>query len=320
MAEVKDYRAYVDSHMLELLEQEILDEDAMFRVILGTHHEEQHQELMLTDLKYNLGNNPLFPRYTECSVDNAQSTVLDFISISGGNYEIGHKVPTVDEFVFDNESPRHTVYVGDYKIANRLITNGEFLEFIRDGGYENPQLWLSDAWSLISGEDGFRQPLYWSLQNDQWHEYTLNGLEPLDLDKPVVHVSAYEADAFARWAGARLPTEPEWEIAAGVPAAGDTGNIGNFYEKGALHPRASESRSQFFGDAWEWTSSSYGAYPGFETFPGQLGEYNGKFMANQLVLRGGSCVTPKQHIRSTYRNFFYAKDRWQFSGIRLAKN
>ncbi len=315
VAEIRDYRDHVDQHMLALLNSGSLDQEGLFRTVLGTHHEEQHQELMLTDIKHDLGNNPLFPVYKQCDLGPSGASPLEFFSVYRGTHEIGHQIPTIDRFVFDNESPRHTTYVGDYKVANRLVTNGEYLAFINDGGYSNPHLWLSDAWSLISSEQGFKHPLYWVQQDGQWYEYTLAGLEPLSLDKPVVHVSAYEADAYARWFGARLPTEAEWEIAAGSPM-----EDGNYYESGRLHPAAAQAGSQFYGDVWEWTSSSYGPYPGFETFPGQLGEYNGKFMANQLVLRGGSCVTPKQHIRQTYRNFFYAKDRWQFSGIRLAKN
>lgn len=313
--EIFDYRAHVDDAMLGLIQGlSPSDHEALFKIVLGTHHEEQHQELMLTDLKYNFGNNPLFPVYQTSPDATKRSTrALQFSSVAAGNYEIGHEAPCHSNFVFDNESPRHTVFVGEYQIANRLVTNGEFLEFVEDGGYENPELWLSDAWSLLSGADSFKQPLYWVHNQDGWYEYSLSGLKPLVLDQPVVHVSGYEADAFARWFGARLPTEPEWEIAAGEKSDG------NFFESGRLHPTASD-HDQFFGDCWEWTSSSYGPYPGFETFPGQLGEYNGKFMANQLVLRGGSCVTPGSHARRTYRNFFYPKDRWQFSGIRLAKN
>lgn len=331
VAEVMDYRCHVDKWMAKLLERELSNE-VTFKISLGLHHEQQHQELMLTDLKYNLGHNPLFPAYhnQEASVPGTPLSLksyslqphslqpLDFRSISGGIIEIGHKPAEGEHFVFDNESPRHKVLVGDFKIANRVITNGEYLAFIEDGGYESSALWMSDAWSLLSGPEGFRQPLYWLFKDDEWFEYTLSGLQPLVLANPVTHVSGYEADAFARWAGARLPTEQEWEHAAmGINQPG-----GNFYESGTLHPSpiSKDKAAQFFGDVWEWTSSAYGPYPGFSTFPGQLGEYNGKFMANQLVLRGGSCVTSSNHIRPSYRNFFYPKDRWQFSGIRLAKN
>lgn len=317
--EIKSYRDYVDQHMLDLFSSEVLeDQNALFRIVLGLHHEQQHQELMLTDIKYNFGNNPLYPVYKQAAAPSSSigAVELNFHAVSGGNFEIGHNSPTVSSFVFDNESPRHTVYLGDFKIANRLVTNGEFLEFVRAGGYEDSNLWLADAWSLFSSIDGYNKPLYWQNKDGDWYEYTLSGLRPLDLNQPVVHVSGYEADAFARWSGARLPTEAEWEV-----AAGGTEDQANFYESGLLHPAASVGgQSQFYGDAWEWTSSSYGPYPGFEAFPGQLGEYNGKFMANQLALRGGSCVTSQDHIRRSYRNFFYPKDRWQFSGIRLAKN
>lgn len=319
VAEVQDYRRHVDEGMGQLLRRE-LNDDVTFRITLGLHHEQQHQELMLTDLKFNLGHNPLFPAYNSLEESGQESSLvpLEFRSISGGVKEIGHEPPLAEKFVFDNESPRHKVFVGDYQIANRVVTNGEYLAFIENGGYEAASLWMSDAWSLISGAEGFKQPLYWVQRHNEWFEYTLSGLQPLVLNNPVTHVSGYEADAFARWSDARLPTEQEWEYAATKFNPVD----GNFYESGTLHPLpASASKGdQFFGDVWEWTSSSYGPYPGFTTFPGQLGEYNGKFMANQLVLRGGSCVTSADHIRPSYRNFFYPKDRWQFSGIRLAKN
>ena len=318
--EVRRYREYVDQAMQRLLARE-LNEELTFRMTLGFHHEQQHQELMLTDVKYNLGHNPLTPVYREEAIPRSSSSVTEPIkyrSIDGGVFDIGHAPPASKQFVFDNESPRHKVFVRDYKIANRVVTNGDYLSFIEDGGYEAPGHWMSDAWSLLVSAEGFRQPLYWVYNDGGWFEYTFAGLLPLVLDNPVTHVSAYEADAYARWAGARLPTEQEWEIAASRL----TDTSGNFYESGRLHPSplGVGGQDQFFGDVWEWTSSSYGPYPGFQTFPGQLGEYNGKFMANQLVLRGGSCVTSSEHIRITYRNFFYPKDRWQFSGIRLAKD
>lgn len=325
VAEVWQYRNHVDTAMRQLLEREPSSE-IRFRVTLGLNHEEQHQELLFTDLKYNLGHNPLYPPYVEAqpeqSVNAAKPRPLGYLSFSGDNFEIGHAPPTFEKFVFDNESPRHKVYVGDFSIADRLVTNGEYMEFIESGGYDNFELWLSDAWGLVNHGQGFRCPLYWQKRDGVWYEYTLSGLRPLDFAEPVVHVSAYEADAYARWSGARLPTEAEWEIAATKTHSVAEANRSNFYESGTLHPQplSSSEHRQFFGDVWEWTSSSYGPYPGFQTFPGQLGEYNGKFMANQLVLRGGSCVTPKNHLRVTYRNFFYPKDRWQFSGIRLAKD
>lgn len=319
--EVWAYRQHIDKHMLRLL-SETMSDDVKFRLVLGLHHEEQHQELMLTDIKYNFGHNPLYPAYqTQSGQAPGQPRPLGFVKFEAGNYSIGHASPSLESFVFDNESPRHTVYVGDFQLADRLVTNGEYLKFIEDGGYDNFELWLSDAWSLLQGESGFRQPLYWVNKEGAWYEYTLSGLQPLDLDQPVIHVSGYEADAYARWFDARLPSEAEWEVAVNTSVrCNEQIDQGNFYEAGFLHPSVAQKSNQMFGDAWEWTSSSYGPYPGFKTFPGQLGEYNGKFMANQLVLRGGSCVTSRGHIRPTYRNFFYPGDRWQFSGIRLARD
>lgn len=317
--QVHDYRRHVDCGMAELLTRELNDEVA-FRINLGLHHEQQHQELMLTDIKYNFGHNPLYPPYSSTLKElslRVAATPLEYRNVEGGIYEIGQQPMTPGHFAFDNESPRHQVLVSDFEIAKRLVTNGEYLSFIEDGGYDDPGLWMSDGWSLIAGEEDYKKPLYWLKRDDGWYEYTLAGLQPLQLQSPVTHVSGYEADAYARWFGARLPTEQEWEIAASSIQE----TTGNFFESEQMHPAPPTAGSeQFFGDVWEWTSSSYGPYPGFSTFPGQLGEYNGKFMANQLVLRGGSCVTAKAHIRHTYRNFFYPKDRWQFSGIRLAKN
>ena len=315
--EVLAYREHVDEHMARLLGGELTD-DLAFTVTLGLHHEQQHQELLFTDLKYNLGNNPLYPAYRECrSADGGAAGALTFSGFDGGVYEIGRD-PQPTSFGFDNESPRHEVLLRDFRLADRLVTNGEFLEFMEDGGYGRAELWLSDAWSLINDrEAGFSSPLYWVQRDGVWFEYTLGGLVPLAPDAPVCHVSGYEADAYARWHGCRLPTEPEWEVAAATqPVAG------NLRGSGRLHPAPAPDGplSQLYGDVWEWTQSSYGPYPGFREFPGQLGEYNGKFMANQLVLRGGSCVTPDDHIRPTYRNFFYPGDRWQFSGIRLASD
>lgn len=320
--DVLGYRRHVDEHMLRFIQSE-LDQDKLFRVVLGLHHEQQHQELLYTDIKYNLGNNPLRPAYISvCDEKNSQETPpLSFVGYEGGIYEIGIDTGSISglNFAFDNESPRHQVLINDFAVADRLITNGEFLEFVEDGGYERPELWLSDAWSLLKSGTWDDSPLYWFREEGRWFEYTLHGVEPLAMNKPVCHVSAYEADAFASWKGMRLPTEQEWEV-----MAGDADPAGNFMESGALHPepvpasRPGQGPGQAYGDVWEWTQSSYGPYPRFKPFAGALGEYNGKFMANQLVLRGGSCVTPASHIRRTYRNFFYPKDRWQFMGIRLA--
>lgn len=318
--EVLDYRHHVDASMTELLSGELTGELA-FGIALGLAHEQQHQELMYTDLKYNLGNNPLYPAYQETTASSpgAPAQQLTFTSFAGGIHEIG-KVEggyDPDAFGFDNESPRHEVLLQDFHLADRLVTNAEYREFVSDDGYRRPELWLSDGWTRVNDvQQGFDKPLYWVERDGELFEYTLGGLRALEPDAPVCHVSGYEADAYARWAGARLPTEAEWEVAAAtVPVAGQ------FVDSGGLHPSpaASGPLAQIFGDCWEWTQSSYAPYPGFREFPGRLGEYNGKFMANQLVLRGGSCVTPADHVRTTYRNFFYPGDRWQFTGIRLAR-
>lgn len=321
VVEIMAYRQYVDDHMAQLLDVE-LGADLLFRTILGLNHEQQHQELLLTDLKYNLGNNPLFPAYLEANTTMPATapSKIHFEEFERGIYEIGVGLPATGEFAFDNESPNHEVLVGDFALANRLVTNREYLAFMEDQGYQRPELWLSDAWSLVNDPRcGIRKPLYWVSQQDSWYEYTLaGGLQALEMDAPVCHVSGYEADAYARWAGCRLPTEAEWELVARQER-----QQGNFYETCALRPvpaTGDAGMRQMYGDVWEWTSSSYAPYPGFRPFEGDLGEYNGKFMANQLVLRGGSCVTPATHIRSSYRNFFYPKDRWQFSGIRLVRD
>lgn len=321
--ELLGYRRYVDEHMLRLIDSD-LDQGQQFRIALGLHHEQQHQELLFTDIKYNLGNNPLRPPYrSNIAANNYRQTgqPLNFVEYEGGIFKIGVPTDSISglNFAFDNESPRHDALVPDFAISDRLVTNGEFLEFIEDGGYQRPELWLSDAWSMLKARAGenIPSPLYWFKKDGEWFEYTLNGVEQLAMNKPVCHVSGYEADAFATWKGMRLPTEQEWEV-----MAGDADPVGNFADSGVLHPEAvsfpDKGVRQVFGDVWEWTQSSYGPYPGFKPFAGALGEYNGKFMANQLVLRGGSCVTPASHIRRTYRNFFYPEDCWQFTGIRLA--
>jgi ergothioneine biosynthesis protein EgtB len=321
VAEILDYRQHVDAAMERLFESN-LSSDTRFRVTLGLNHEQQHQELLLTDIKYNLGNNPLFPEYAACRPrSTAQiATPMEFIPVSGGVHEVGIDRgidPNRASFSFDNESPRHAVMLRDFQIAGRLVTNAEYAEFITDGGYQKPELWLSDAWSLIQ-QAGIDGPLYWQGKDSDFCEYTLQGLHPIEPCAPVCHVSGYEADAFSRWAGCRLPTESEWEI-----MARGAGVEGNFADSAHFHPQAaagSPGLKQVFGDTWEWTRSSYEPYPGFTEFAGALGEYNGKFMANQWVLRGGSCATSMDHMRLTYRNFFYPKDRWQFTGIRLARD
>jgi len=316
VAEVLDYRAHADRAMEALLQTDRNEIES--RVLLGLHHEQQHQELLLTDVKYNLGHNPLHPAYRtdlpEPSGNRAPE--LRFVEFPGGVAGIG---TTNDEvFAFDNETPRHRVFLETYALANRLVTNGEYLAFIEDDGYTRPELWLADAWARLQSGNGWNAPLYWRLKEDGWHEYHLAGLAPLNLDAPVVHVNYYEANAYACWAGSRLPTEQEWE-AASADLTPDGGPFEAENHRPGVAPHG-KRLTQMFGDAWEWTASAYGSYPGYEPLPGVLGEYNGKFMSNQMVLRGGSCVTPKDHVRPSYRNFFYPPDRWQFSGIRLARD
>jgi ergothioneine biosynthesis protein EgtB len=313
VAEVLEFRRHVDAAMIDLIGERGDDAEFRFLVTLGLNHEQQHQELLLTDIKHVFFSNPLGPVYrSPAPIESQAVSDLELIGRSGGRFEIGFDG---DAFAFDNETPRHEVLLRDHAIANRLTTNGEYLEFIRDGGYEKPELWLSDGWAQIRS-GGWSRPLCWS--EDLTREFTLGGWQPIDPAAPVCHVSYYEADAFARWAGARLPTEQEWEVAADPVAI-----QGNTVETGALHPRAcsvGDGVAQLWGDVWEWTASPYAPYPGFRPLGGSLGEYNGKFMANQIVVRGGSCVTSLDHIRSTYRSFFYPHDRWQFLGFRLAQD
>ena len=314
------YRAHVDEEMQLVLER-ALPPDLEPAVTLGLHHEQQHQELLLTDIKHLFSLNPLQPAYSArpARAQQSGSSSLAFLAFSGGLPEIGHAGA---DFCFDNERARHHVHLEPFRLANRLVTNGEYLQFIRSGGYQRHDHWLSDGWACVQREQ-WRHPLYWSDSLEQ--EFTLGGTRALDLNAPVCHLSYYEADAFARWAGARLPTEFEWESVA-VPEAGTTPLSGNFVDDGLWHPAAPTVAGteragavlQMFGDAWEWTASAYAPYPRFRPLNGALGEYNGKFMVNQLVLRGGSCATPRSHIRATYRNFFYPTARWQFSGVRLA--
>ena len=307
--EVMAYRSQVDSAMRSFLPSasaELLD-----LIELGINHEQQHQELIVTDIKHALWSTPLQPAYVpdpKRNVGNARP--LSWKSWNEGVYEIGHAAET--SFAFDNEEPRHKVYLQSFQLASRCVTNREYLEFMKDGGYQHAELWLSDGWDQVTANE-WNAPLYWQQRDAEWWNYTLSGWRLVDPDEPVCHVSYYETDAYAQWAGARLPTEAEWEIAAFAEPI-----RGNFLESGRFHPAASDG-SQMFGDVWEWTSSAYSAYPGYRRAKGVLGEYNGKFMCNQLVLRGGSCATPQSHLRASYRNFFPALSRWQFSGIRLAK-
>lgn len=310
--EVYRYRAYVDGHMRELLYTLEEESEACLRVTLGCHHEQQHQELLLTDIKHIFATNPLRPSYrSDLLHTQGRPVQLQWQEFTPGLTAIGHGG---DGFCFDNETPRHTTYIAPFRLMNRPVTNGEYLQFIADGGYQRPELWLSDGWKTRQ-EEAWQAPLYWELQEGEWWHMTLGGARPVDEHAPVCHVSFYEADAYARWARKSLPTEDAWEAAArNYPANG------NFADYGALHPQAATGATemlQLYGDVWEWTRSAYAPYPGFRPASGALGEYNGKFMCNQLVLRGGSCVTPPKHIRSTYRNFFYPRDRWQFSGFRL---
>jgi ergothioneine biosynthesis protein EgtB len=308
LAEVHAYRADVDARMLHLLASAPDDAGLAALVELGLQHEQQHQELILTDVKHLLSRNPLYPPYIDSALPaSGPVEPLAWIDFDGGLAEIGH---AGGGFAFDNESPRHRAYLEPFALASRLVTNGEYLDFIEAGGYRDPSLWLSDGWDLVA--DGtLAAPLYWQRDGDRWREFTLHGLQALDPARPVTHVSLYEADAYARWRGARLPTEAEWEFAARDAAL----------TCGDLHPRAAGSSglAQMFGECWQWTASSYAPYPGFVPAAGAIGEYNGKFMVNQYVLRGSSCATPHGHARASYRNFFPAGARWQFTGIRLAR-
>ena len=312
--EVYDYRAHVDAAMTTLLAQAGHPARAEIesRTVLGLNHEQQHQELLLTDIKHAFYKNPLRPAYLQNPPPKARAaTTKGWLAFDEGVYEIGHEG---SGFAYDNETPRHKVYLNAYRIADHLVTNGDYLAFMVDGGYENPDLWLSDAWAVVKAE-GWHAPLYWEEGEQGWQAMTLSGMQPVDMDAPVCHVSFYEAAAYARWAGKRLPTEAEWE-----QAAARTATAGNLYAADVLMPLPSGPHHQFYGDVWEWTASAYTEYPGYHREAGPFGEYNGKFMSSQMVLRGGSCLTPADHIRATYRNFFYPQIRWQYSGIRLAED
>ena len=322
MAQVLAYRAHVDSAMASLLAANDHPERATVtaRTELGIEHERQHQELFFTDIKYSLAVNPLLPTYLEAAgPGQAEVAPAQWYSYAGGLIEIGFDGAG---FCFDNELPRHKAYVGSFELADRLVSNSEYQQFVDDNGYQRPELWLSDGWSTVCSR-GWQAPQYWLEHDGEALEYTLHGVQPRLADSPVCHVSGYEADAYARWAGARLPTEYEWELAAQEAQATAAGVEVNGVDTGYYHPRAAHNRGglqQLFGECWQWTQSAYGPYPGFSPSPGAIGEYNGKFMSNQWVLRGGSCVSKAEQLRPTYRNFFYPQDRWQFSGIRLARN
>ena len=315
-----EYRHYVDQCFIDYLQQiesvELANLSAT--ILLGIHHEQQHQELLLMDIKHNFSIHLEFPVYHKHKLDNAPSQLkqLKFIHTEGGIVEVGH---LGNEFCFDNELPRHAHILNSYAMANRLVTNAEYCEFIEMGGYQKPDWWLSDGWECVS-KNHWQAPLYWQKSQGKWHVFTLSGLQELNPAEPVSHVSYYEADAYARWCGFRLPSEIEWEYY--VYKNEINPDIGNFLENDVLHPTSNNNskNQQLFGDVWEWTTSAYSPYPGYKSLHGALGEYNGKFMSNQFVLRGGSCVTPQSHIRATYRNFFQPDKRWQFSGIRLASD
>lgn len=317
LAEVMAYRQHVDEAMCVLLSTAPMSAELAALVELGLHHEQQHQELILTDLKHLLSRHPQKPAYQkQWPLTPIRARDSRWIAFDEGLYEIGH---TGLGFSFDNESPRHRVWLDAFELASHPVTHGDFIDFIEDGGYRRPELWLSAGWDTVTSR-GWTAPEYWTHRNSQWQVFTLHGEVPVDPHTPVCHVSFFEADAFARWANARLPTEAEWEI-----AAREVPDTGNFLESGAMHPLAlreapADGRlAQVFGDVWEWTRSDYGPYPGFKPAAGAVGEYNGKFMCGQYVLRGGSCVTPASHVRATYRNFFPPETRWQFSGLRLAR-
>lgn len=331
LADIGRYRDAIDDAMRGLLSR-LSGVDASFDqlVELGLNHEQQHQELILTDIKHALSMNPMKPAYAPLAYTATEpAEQAQWLHYAGGRTRIGHETAG---FAFDNETPAHDVLLTPFSLSHRLVTQAEYLAFMQDGGYQRAELWLSLGWDRVCSEQ-WQAPLYWEGERDDWQIFTLHGMQPLDPHAPVTHVSYFEADAYARWAGARLPREAEWEHAARqMPAAGTSGaqttpTAPNLLERGNLGPVAATrvqgnapALIQMYGDTWEWTSSSYDAYPGFSAPEGAVGEYNGKFMCNQYVLRGGSCATPASHIRSTYRNFFPPEARWQFSGIRLARD
>ncbi len=308
--EVHAYRRYVDSALLDFIDQ--ADPKLLELIELGLNHEQQHQELILTDIKHGLWSSPLPHQFVRSENRSPQIAQRKWVEFEGGIYSVGYNGAG---FSFDNESPQHEVLLQPFRIASRTVTNSEYLEFIEDGGYRRPELWLSDGWDTVCTQR-WESPLYWERHEDVWCQFTIHGLKQLNMAEPVCHVSFYEADAYARWHGARLPREEEWEVAASRASS-----RGTFLETYTFQPQPAggETSLQMFGDVWEWTSSPYVAYPGFRPAAGLIGEYNGKFMCNQIVLRGGSCATPASHIRATYRNFFPPQARWQFSGIRLAQ-
>jgi len=319
LADVLAYRKHVDERMAELLERPARDSGELHELVeLGVNHEEQHQELILTDVKHLLWKNPQRPAYDgRWPLTSVRGRKSRWVGFDGGAVEIGH---AGGGFAFDNEGPRHAALLRGFEIASHPVTHGDFLAFVEDGGYRRPELWLSLGWEQVQAQ-GWQAPQYWERRGGEWHTFTLHGMVKIDPHAPICHVSYHEADAFARWSGARLPTEAEWESVAARARV-----RGNFQESRAYHPLAQREEpgepglAQLYGDVWEWTQSAYSPYPGFRAPAGAVGEYNGKFMCNQYVLRGGSCATPAAHIRATYRNFFPPEARWQFSGLRLARD
>jgi len=316
--DVFNYRKFVNENLIDFLENcsdEIFEEYAPI-VEVGLNHEQQHQELLLTDIKHVLSFNPLNPVYSSVDLPGGSAQPLSWQTFDEGIFQIGN---TGREFCYDNETPLHKEYVHPFQLASRLVTNQEYIEFIETGVYKKQELWLSDGWATLEKE-GWEAPLYWKKIDGKWWHFTLTGLKPVSPNEPVSHVGYYEAEAYSRWAGGRLPTEAEWEV-----AANNMEIKGNFVNDKYFHPVPSpnsngQKLNQIYGDVWEWTQSAYLPYPGYKALPGALGEYNGKFMSGQMVLRGGSCATYSNHIRKTYRNFFPPHSRWQFMGIRLAKD
>ncbi len=306
VANIFDYRKNIDKKILNFLDTEPYNADIHFILELGIQHEQQHQELLLMDIKYILGTNPDFPKYNKLTLTKGKASTNTWESFEEGIYEVGH---TGKGFGYDNEGPRHKTYIYPYSVRKECISNGEYLEFISDGGYSEPRHWLSEGWSWVNAER-VKSPLYWFKKEGEWYEYTLHGLATLDLNHPVTHISYFEADAFAKWSGNRLPTEFEFEA---FYKNKDTAILSSKLD----HPT---SLNQQTNQVWSWTRSQYSPYPGFKTFDGKLGEYNGKFMCNQFVLRGGCVATPKNHYRTSYRNFYQPQQRWMFSGIRIAKD